>query len=466
MQIPEGYILVKKEEYDRLVALVIELQNRIKELETQLRQNSNNSHRPPSSDGLKRTVQNNREKSERKSGGQKGHSGTTLPMVEHPDKIVEHKVETCNHCGINLQAHQATGIERRQVYDIPPLKAEVTEHRIEKKRCPACCKLNAAPCEVPASVQYGEGVKSMAVYLNQYQMLPLDRVSETLEDLFSCPISAEVILSSNEFAYEQLKQQVEEHIKQSIAASPVIHTDETGVRCEGKTKWIHTYSTNDFTYYAINDKRGSVAMDCIGILPFFEGTCVHDRLKSYDQYDRCRHGLCNAHLLRDLKSLAQEQGKQWAKEMHELTLKAYHLSKQEKMDEPSIADITTEYDRIVEEGLKGEPLPENIPGKRGRKAKTKSLNLLECYRDRKASILLFLHDPYVPFDNNLAERDLRMVKLKQKISGCFRTDNGAKIFCRLRSYISTVKKQNGKVWDALKKIINPTTLQPIYIELG
>jgi transposase len=474
MRIPRGYILITKEQYDSLLSrltaleeLVFQQANVIRELQGQLHKNSSNSHQPPSSDGLKRTIQNNRTKSEKKVGGQSGHTGATLPMVENPDKIIEHTVETCDHCGINLTAIEATGFERRQVYDIPPIKVEVTEHHIDKKRCPVCGKHTMAHCDLPASVQYGEAIKSMAVYLNQYQMLPLLRVSETLGDLFNCPISAEVILQSNGFAYEQLEQEVENGIKQRIINSLVMHNDETGVRCESKTKWIHTHSTSGYTYYAIDDKRGNEAMERIAILSSFQGTSVHDRWKSYDHYHNCQHGLCNAHLLRDLKAVKEEFGSPWAKQMLELTLNAYQLSKREKIDEQSITVIEQHYDKIVEEGLKQEPQPENIPGKRGRKAKTKSRNLLECYRDRKSSILLFLHNPNVPFDNNLAERDLRMVKLKQKISGCFRTRKGAEIFCRIRSYISTLKKQNEKVWENLKLLMSSSLLQtPVYLDGG
>ena len=301
----------------------------------------------------------------------------------------------------------------------------------------------------------------MAVYLNQYQMLPYERVSETMGDLFGCPVSAQVIQESNVAAYEQLEEVVEKQIKESVTLSPVMHNDETGIRCEGKTKWIHTYSTEESTYYSMHQKRGSKAMDDIGILPSFTGISVHDRFSAYDYYLQCGHGLCNAHLLRDLKSLQEDDNKPWAKQMQELILAAYQLSLQSGITQQAIWDIENRYDQIVAQGLGAEPPPINT-GRRNKK--TKSLNLLQCYRDRKKSILLFLHRYDVPFDNNLAERDLRMVKLKQKISGCFRTQQGADIFCRIRSYISTLKKQNQKVWIALKQIISiPKDPQPIPI---
>lgn len=471
MEVPEGHILITKGEYDGLHGtisdlkeIVLRLESRIKELEGQLDKNSSNSHKPPSSDGLKRTIKNSRVKSERKAGGQQGHKGSTLEMVENPDKIVEHKVTTCTHCGIDLEQIEVKRRHRRQVWDIPPVKVEITEHQVEVKLCPVCGKHTVAPCEARAAVQYGEAVKSMAVYLNQYQMLPVDRVSETMSDLFNCPLSAEVIQQSNNFAYQQLEQTVENNIKKALIESQVLHADETGIRCEGKTKWIHTYSSQGFTYYAMHHKRGKEAMDYINILPHFKGKGVHDRLKSYDQYENFKHGYCNAHLLRDLESVKEDDHRVWAEQMQKLTLDAHLLSKRDLINEQVIAIIEKQYDQIVEEGIKQEPLPVNIPGKRGRKAKGKSLNLLECYQKRKKSILLFLHDPNVPFDNNLAERDLRMVKLKQKISGCFRTRTGADTFCRIRSYVSTIKKQNGKVWDALKTIMSRSpSIQPVFI---
>jgi transposase len=457
MQIPEGYILIKREEYDKLITLVIELENRVKVLEEKLHLSSHNSHKPPSSDGLKRTIKNNRIKGERKTGGQQGHPGNTLEMVETPDKIIEHKVSACAHCGIGLSEIAAVKYHRRQVFDIPAVQVEVTEHRIDVKLCPVCGKQNVAHCEVPASVQYGEGVKSMVVYLNQYQMLPLERVSETMNDLFNCPLSAEVIQQSSLLAYQQLEEIVEQDIKTALLQSPVMHNDETGIRCEGKTKWIHTASTQDYTYYAMDDKRGKEAMDRIGILPLFHGTSMHDRLGSYDHYDHCFHVYCHAHLLRDLSFVEEECGKPWAKEMKELTLKALRLKKRDLISEQVISIIEQGYDQIIQEGLKQEPAPIHIPGKRGRKGKGKSLSLLEFYRDKKQAVLHFLHAPDIPFDNNLAERDLRMVKLKQKISGCFRTQKGADVFCRIRSYISTIRKQNKKVWQSLKIIISPSS---------
>lgn len=465
MQVPEGYILILKSDYEELLNRLSMMEARIKELEGMLHKNSGNSHKPPSSDGYKKQVQNNRIKSERKAGGQLGHEGKTLQMVETPDKIIDHSVKECNHCGTNLEKTAATKFYRRQVHDLPPVKIEVTEHRVEVKQCSVCGKETIAACEVPASVQYGERIKSMGVYLNQYQMLPFERTRETMEDLFECSISAEVLQQSNEWCYHHLEQKVEKEIKESIVQSNIMHNDETGIRCEGKTQWIHGYSTANHTYYAIDDKRGKPAMDRINILPLFKGNSVHDRWASYEKYDHCRHSYCNAHLLRDLKN-EEQNNKSYAVKMKKILLDAYSLSKQGYIPPSAIAAIEKRYDGTVQEAIQQEHLPKTVPLKRGRKAKSKSLNLLECFRDKKTQILRFLYDKTIPFDNNLAERDLRMIKLKQKISGCFRTRKGAEIFCRIRSYISTVKKQQMSIWDALQTTMKSNSPQPVLIRAG
>ena len=378
--------------------------------------------------------------------------------------LIYHKVAICGHCGTDLQKVKAKKNYCRQVFDIPPLKVEVTEHRVEVKQCCVCGKETVAECEIPASVQYGEGVTSMAIYLNQYQLLPFERVSETMSDLFNCPISAEVIQQSNELAYERLEHTAENKIKTSVIKSQVMHNDETGIRCEGKTKWIHTYSTTEHTYYAIDDKRGKEAMERINILPQFKGISVHDRWASYDQY-HCEHALCNAHLSRDLKLVHEEYDKPWAATMRTLLFKAYELSQQENLSVEAFTTIEKQYDKIVDEGINKESLFPTLcvvgTKKRGRKTKSESLKLLECFRNRKKEIMRFLHNKDVPFDNNLAERDLRMIKLKQKISGCFRTRKGAEIFCRIRSYISTMKKQGGHVWNAIQLTMKTPSLQLI-----
>lgn len=473
MQVPEGYILISKVEYEQLLnrltmmeAHIKKQEDRIKELEAMLNKDSHNSHKPPGSDGYKKKIKNNRESSGKKAGGQLGHEGKTLQMVENPDKVIEHKVECCGHCGTDLKNIKAKKYYRKQVHDLPPIKIEVTEHREEVKQCHVCGKETIAESGIPASVQYGERIKSMGVYLNQYQMLPFERTREAMEDLFECSISAEVLQQSNELCYDNLEEKVEKEIKESIIQSAVMHNDETGIRCEGKTQWVHVNSTRQHTYYAIDEKRGKEAMDRINILPRFTGNTVHDRWASYEKYSQCGHNYCNAHTLRDLKFVGEELQKPWAVQMQTILLNAYDLSTQEQTNQDEITAIEKKYDEIVNEGIKQEPLPLAAIHKRGRKAKGKSLKLLECFRDKKKEYMGFLYDKNIPFDNNLAERDLRMVKLKQKISGCFRTRKGAEIFCRIRSYISTLKKQGEDIWDALQLSIKPTSLQHIMVRGG
>jgi len=426
MQVPEGYILISKVEYEQLrtdneqlrkqVTLLME---RIKELEGMLHKDSHNSHKPPSSDGLKKKVQNNREKSGRRAGGQTGHEGKTLEMVKNPDHIIEHKVSHCDHCGTDLSGIETKKMYRGQVHDLPPVKIEVTEHLSEVKQCPVCGKETAAHCEVPPTAQYGERIKSLAVYLNQYQMLPFERTRELMEDLFGgCP-SAEVLQQSNQRCYDN-----------------------------------------------IDHKRGTEAMDRINILPRFTGKSIHDRWASYEKYEDAEHFYCNAHLLRDLASVKEENEKSWASEMKTILLEALALSEQEQTEQTQIASIEKRYDTLVTKAIEEEPLPQKPSHQRGKVAKSKSLKLLECFRDKKEKVLGFLHHPDVPFDNNLAERDLRMVKLKQKISGCFRTRKGAEVFCRIRSYISTLKKQEKNVWDALQISLSSFQFQPIEIRGG
>ena len=471
MGIPEGYILVRQSDYEevlnRLTSLenvVKEQQSYIQELEERLSKHSRNSHKPPSSDGYSKKIQNNREKSQRKPGGQPGRKGTTLSMVENPDKVIEHKVANCAHCGLNLSETPVQQYHRGQVFDIPPIQVQVTEHRAEVKQCPSCSKETVATCPVSFSAQYGEGIKSLSVYLNQYQMLPYFRIREMFRDLFGCTISAAVIQQSNQKCYTNL-QQTEAALKSLLTSSSLIHADETGVRCESKTQWVHVHSTADHTLYVIDGHRGREAMDRIGVLPEYTGVCVHDRWASYEKYQQCTHAYCNAHLLRDLKA-EQEKGKPYAEELQKLLCEANELSKEGTPAMTAVKAIEKRYDQIITKALKNEPAPVRVKGKRGKIAKGKTLNLLECFRDKKTEIMRFLYNKDVPFDNNLAERDLRMVELKQKISGCFRTQTGAEVFCRVRSYISTVKKQNGKVWQELKLALQQPEFQPLWVRRG
>ncbi len=451
MQVPEGYVLITQVEYDYLRRTIAMLMDRVKELEGLLNKDSKNSHKPPSSDGYKKEIKNNREKSGKKQGAQPGHEGKTLEMVSNPDKIIKHHVKGRCRCGNDLEKLAIKEIQRRQVFDLPEKLIEVTEHRIEVKQC-ACGRVHKAECPVEGVTQYGERIKAFAVYMNQYQFIPFDRLQEMTEDCFGMSISDGVLEKSNQACYEQLEQ-TEAGIKQDIIQSSVIHNDETGMRCAGKTQWIHSSSTQQHTHYSIQPKRGKEGMDAIGILTNFKGTSIHDRWASYDQY-HCTHGLCNAHLLRELKYVKEEIGRDWSGQMIPLLVMANVLKTEGRLDQAAVQHIEKRFHKITKTGLREEPVM-GMPKKkkRGRVAKTKSMNLLEAFIDRRQDILRFLHNKDVPFDNNLAERDLRMVKLKQKISGCFRTLHGAEVFCRIRSYVSTARKQGHSVLEAIEQAL-------------
>jgi len=455
MELPQGYILIKEEDYLLMQRTIIQLQQQVndlqqynKELECQKNKNSSNSHKPPSTDGFKKQIKNNRQPSSKQQGAQPGHEGNTLTMADRPDKIIEHKVKGRCSCGLNLFHQDIIETLRRQVIDLPEKLFEIVEHHIEVKRC-KCGKAHLGEEGRLIPIQYGERIKALATYCTQYMFLPYERTQEFFKDCFGVNISDGVLQSSNEKCYEQLAV-TEQQIKEQIHNSPVMHNDETGMRGEKKLKWVHCSSTSLFTHYAIDEKRGREAIDRIGILPTYTGTSVHDRYSSYDDY-ACTHSICNAHLIRDLKSPYEDEGIHWAGQMIDLLISTKEKKDRNELTKQELKLISKTYDQIIYDGLEAEPPPE-VPTrkKRGRIKKSKSLRLLEVCKNRKDQILRFAYDPLVPFDNNQAERDIRMVKLKQKISGCFRTKKGAEVFCRIRSYISTVRKNGYNVLESLK----------------
>lgn len=461
MEIPAGYILIKKTEYDSLVKQVEELTRinlllfkRIEELEAIVKKNSSNSSKPPSSDGLKKKIKNNRQKSSRKAGAQPGHKGKGLSPMEKVDEQILCPVNTLCECGEDMSRKKVVRIEKRQVIDTPKKLVHVKEYLVEIKEC-RCGIEHKGQCNYGQRVQYGEGLKSLLVYFNQYQFIPTERIQEMMKDIFGLSISDGLIFSSTEKCFHNLADTTEV-IKQRLIASGVIHNDETGVRSEGKTQWVHSSSNSEFSHFSIHNKRGTVAMDEIGILPQFKGISIHDRWASYDKYN-CTHALCNAHLLRDLKFVHEEMNRPWADEMIQLLQAGNERKKEGTITSHWITRTANKMDAIIRKAERKEPKEKIQKKKRGRKAKNKSLRLLHVFKNKKKEILLFLRNKDVPFDNNLAERDLRMIKLKQKISGCFRSKLGAEIFCRIRSYISTIRKQGYLVWQAIKQALTGKT---------
>lgn len=452
MDTPKGY--VRLSDYEHLQQLLFQALKRIEELELLLKKNSNNSSKPPSSDELKKKIQNNREKSNRKQGAQPGHKGKGLSPMEKVDEQILCPVDPVCPCGEDLSQKETERIEKRQVIDTPGKLIHVKEYLLEVKTC-NCGREHIGQCNYTQRVQYGEGIKSLLVYLNQYQLIPTERIQEMMKDLFGLSVSDGLIFSGTKNCFGNLTNTIA-YIKQSLTKSKVMHNDETGVRCEGKTQWVHSASNNEFTHFAIHKKRGSEAMDKIDILPQFKGTSVHDRWASYDKYN-CTHALCNSHLLRDLKFVYEEMNRSWAKEMIQLLKQGNEKKKASTITSHWITRATNKMDAIIQKALKKEPKEKIRIGKRGRKPRNKSLRLLHVFRDKKEEILLFLKNKAIPFDNNLAERDLRMIKLKQKISGCFRSKEGAEIFCTIRSYISTIRKQGYLVWEAIKQALTGKT---------
>jgi len=435
----------------------------IKELQARLDKNSRNSSKPPSSDGygkppVKRT-ESLRNPGEKQNGGQPGHIGETLKPSTSPDHVRIHVVENCEGCGTSLRDVKETGCEERQVFDIPAMRIEVTAHRAEIKICPNCGRENHGefPEEVSAPVQYGDGVKSCATYFTNQHFVSVERTTQIIEDLWWHRISEAVVLN----AMEELSAEVApatEAVKEQLCQEEVINTDESGVRVRGKLNWLHVTSTEHLTHYEIHANRGQEAMDEIGILKKFKGVVVHDHWKPYFGYKQCAHALCNAHHLRELKYIGKWYGQGWAEKMEKLLREIKKVVDESRktmgaLPPERIQEFVERYDGIINYGYAANPRPLPPKGatkKRGRCKQTPPLNLLDRLRDFKPQVLAFMHDFRVPFDNNQAERDIRMVKVKQKVSGSFRTVAGGECFARVRGYISTARKNAVNVFSAIK----------------
>lgn len=449
---------------DRLERKIVRLEQENAELRRRLGLDSDTSSKPPSSDGLKKKPRGNkprngslRGKSGKKSGGQKGHKGSNLQQVEEPDKSEHHKVSTCEHCRAQLGTRDVVGSQKRQVFDILEPKLEVTEHQADISKCPDCGQVTRAPFPegVNAPTQYGERIKSAAVYFNVQQLIPEDRCAQIMTDLFGAPslcpasISNWVAKKSDEFA------PVIEAIKQKLKQAYARHLDETGFRIGGKTQWLHTVSSSSLTYYLTTEKRGDIP---IFLQESKGGVIVHDHFKPYyKKLADLRHALCNAHHLRELKALIKYEKEAWASEMYELLVVVNSLKRQamEKglhaLTPPILRCFHELYDNLVKTGLAFHRSlrPLEKKGNRGRKKRRPGHNLLRRLRDFKEDVLRFVEDFAVPFTNNLAEQDIRMMKVRMKISGGFRSPKGAQVFASVRSVISTARKQGWNILETL-----------------
>jgi len=466
--------MLTREEFDKLYdegkeaiyAFIVSLLARIEALEQRLGMNSTNSSKPPSSDGLakpKPKPKSLREKTDRKPGGQEGHVGATLTPKENPDFVVKHESHQCS-CGYDLSEVPGTVVQKRQVADLPKIELEYTEHQVIEKECPHCHQKNQG--QLPdwiedAAVQYGPQILTLLVYLNAGHFLPYERICELCETVFGFAPSEGTIQNALEDCYEGLGS-FEEGVKAKLQEAEVLNCDETGCRVEGKTNWMHVGATETETYYHVDEKRGKEALDRMGLLDGFKGTAMHDCWSPYFQYD-VSHGICNAHILRELKYVSEEMGQPWAEEMAE-HLKAGLKSKEEKgiPNEQEYKDYEKKYMEILEKGREQQPqAPPKPEGQRGRVAKSKSQNLIDRLERYQESVLAFLRKEEVPFTNNRAEQAIRMTKVKEKVSGGFRTRKGARIFARIRGAFSTFKKRGLKLFDELKAICFNNSPQPV-----
>jgi transposase len=426
---------------------ISELKTENTDLKARLNSNSKNSSRPPSSDGYQKKPAFPKKK-DGKQGGQPGHKGRTLHQVDNPDKIVICKPNSCT-CGHNFKDEDLVLSEKRQVFDLPKPKLEITEYQIHKAVCPECglTHKGLVPQDVNAPVQYGNGVKAYCVLLNVHFKLPFKKIQLLFGDLFGYSINESTVYSGSEQCFEKLGES-EKIIKSKVAENNVTHADETGLRVSGKLHWLHTATTLLYTYLFVHEKRGGEALKSDkSILNDFTGWLVHDCWGSYFTFTGFQHAICGAHILRELQGLIDNGKSKWAKDFKAFFMSVYEMPFEERIKKQN--QLEARYMFICNMGEKSEPPPMKTVGKRGRYKRTKGRNLVERLIREKLAVMAFAFNQEVPFTNNLAERDIRPAKVKQKISNCFRTFKGAEIYARIESFVSTARKNNKDVFSEL-----------------
>jgi transposase len=441
----------------------------IRELKAINSKNSQNSSKPPSSDGLSRKpiIKNLRKKSKRQSGGQPGHPGTNLKLTDTPDVVHTLHVKCCGFCG--GEHLKIKGRKRRQVVDVQ-IQKTVTEYQADISECANCGEITTAtfPKEVTQDVQYGSVIEAIIMYMRNQNYIPTERLTEMCSEVFDIPVSEGTITNITRRCSELLKP-FDDYVKSKLRQEPVVMFDESGIRIGGSLHWVHSAGTALYTYYLPHKRRGKLAMDEMGILPGFKGTAIHDGWQSYFDFS-CMHGLCNAHHLRELIFLHEEMGQRWASKMIELLLEVKERVEKEKskgrmIEEKLIHYYECRFKRIIRSGFRENPFSEDqYVKRRGRRKKGKIICLLERFKTKARQVLAFMYDFNVPFDNNQAERDIRMAKLQQKVSGCFRSMEGASDFFRIRSYLSTLRKHKIPVLCSLKNLFQTASFSGIMAE--
>ncbi len=440
---------------------------RVRELEDHQHRTSHNSHQPPASDGFKKQPRSLRGRSGKRPGGQPGHPGQTLRFTAHPDQVLIHRPAQCASCGTPLADCPAQARHCRQVVDLPPLQLLTVEHQVETICCPACQQATGGqfPPEAREAVQYGPRLPALVVYLRTYQLLPSARTQELLVDLFGAAPSEGTLTTMLNTA-AALLDPVVERIRQGVVVAPVAHFDETGCYVEDARYWLHVACTATLTYYSVHAARGAAGSKAAGVLPAFAGVAVHDAYATYWGY-ACEHALCNVHLLRELRFLVERDQPGWAAELAALLRQMLAATKRAQaagvaaLQPATVRGYTRRYDELVAVGLAANPVVARAPAQpRGRVKQSAATNLVLRLRAHAAEVLRFMRDLRVPFDNNQAERDLRMMKVQQKVSGRFRSQAGARAFCQVRSYLSTLRKQGQHILSALIQVFRGVPVLP------